>query len=254
MSTTTSPSPPACRSDLVVWRDSETEQFLVRDRRAGATFRLSEEEVFLLSQLNGRQTPAGICAAFGERFGESLTIQQFDEFTQLAADRGLLNDRETALATDSSTGAADPLPGVLETRATASDAARRAGRVASGMLGAVAGCLERPAGLLLRAANWIRNYRLRRLLYVPRPDDIFIATYPRSGTTWMQMILYQLTTDGKMDFPHIAEFCPWFEASERSARGFETRPSPRLFKTHLPWHLVPKAPAATSTWPATVET
>ena len=75
---------------------------------------------------------------------------------------------------------------------------------------------------------------------MPRPDDIFIDTYSRSGTTWMQMILYQLTTDGNMDFPHIAEYCPWFERSLRAAQGFETRPSPRIFKSHLPYQKIPK--------------
>jgi peroxiredoxin len=83
---------------------------------------------------------------------------------------------------------------------------------------------------------------LKHFKFVPRPDDIFIATYPRSGTTWMQMILYQLTTDGKMDMAHIAEHCPWFERSMNSAQGFENRPSPRLFKTHLPFHQVPRGP------------
>jgi hypothetical protein len=58
----------------------------------------------------------------------------------------------------------------------------------------------------------------------------------------MQMILYQLTTDGLMDFPHIAEYCPWFEKSLCSTRGFETRPSPRLFKSHLPHPWIPKGP------------
>jgi hypothetical protein len=56
------------------------------------------------------------------------------------------------------------------------------------------------------------------------------------------MILYQLTTDGDMDFPHIAEYCPWFERSLRSGRGFETRPSPRLFKSHLSYRQIPKGP------------
>jgi hypothetical protein len=77
---------------------------------------------------------------------------------------------------------------------------------------------------------------------VPRADDVFIVTYPRSGTTWMQMILYQLTTDGSMDIPHISEYCPWFERSLRSGRGFETRPSPRIFKSHLPYRRIPKGP------------
>jgi hypothetical protein len=58
----------------------------------------------------------------------------------------------------------------------------------------------------------------------------------------MQMILYQLTTDGSMDFPHIYEYCPWFERSSRSALGFEARPSPRLFKSHLSYRKIPKGP------------
>jgi hypothetical protein len=45
-----------------------------------------------------------------------------------------------------------------------------------------------------------------------------------------------------MDFPHIAEYCPWFEKSLRSSRGFELRPSPRLFKSHLAYRHIPKGP------------
>jgi hypothetical protein len=56
------------------------------------------------------------------------------------------------------------------------------------------------------------------------------------------MILYQLTTDGNMDFPHITEYCPWFEKSQRSGQGFEARPSPRIFKSHLPYGNIPKGP------------
>jgi hypothetical protein len=77
---------------------------------------------------------------------------------------------------------------------------------------------------------------------VPRADDIFIVTYPRSGTTWMQMILYQLTTDGSMDFPHIAQHSPWFERSLRMGKGFEALPVPRVFKSHLPYRKIPKGP------------
>jgi hypothetical protein len=84
--------------------------------------------------------------------------------------------------------------------------------------------------------------RLRYLEYVPRADDIFIVTYPRSGTTWMQMILYQLTTDGSMDFPHIAQHSPWFERSLRMGKGFEALPGRRVFKSHLPYRKIPKGP------------
>jgi hypothetical protein len=49
-------------------------------------------------------------------------------------------------------------------------------------------------------------FGVRRALvsFVPRASDIFIVTYPKSGTNWMQMIMYQLTTDGDMEWlPHL---------------------------------------------------
>lgn len=82
--------------------------------------------------------------------------------------------------------------------------------------------------------------RLIFLDYKSRPDDIFIVTYPRSGTTWMQMILYQLTTDGEMRIGHIAEVCPWFERAAVNRRDLERLPSPRIFKSHLAYLFMPK--------------
>jgi hypothetical protein len=82
--------------------------------------------------------------------------------------------------------------------------------------------------------------RLRYFDYVSRADDIFIVTYPRSGTTWMQMILYQLTTEGKMDFPHITTVSPWFERSLKEGNACDALPSPRVFKSHLSYRKIPK--------------
>merc|ERR1719491_2461871 len=42
-----------------------------------------------------------------------------------------------------------------------------------------------------------------------RPSDVFIATYPKCGTTWVTQIVHQLRTGGHMDFGEISEVCPW---------------------------------------------
>lgn len=95
----------------------------------------------------------------------------------------------------------------------------------------------------LEHAPRLLNFFRGILEFRPREEDIFVVTYPRSGTTWMQMILYQLTTDGRMDFSHISEVSPWFERSlalgTSEARDFESLPSPRIFKSHLPYMWLP---------------
>jgi len=100
--------------------------------------------------------------------------------------------------------------------------------------------------ILTETVQFMNLFRIGRLDFVPRADDIFIVTYPRSGTTWMQMILYQLATDGNMDFPHISQVVPWFERvisfNVMSGEDIESLPSPRIFKTHLSHKWIPKGP------------
>ena len=96
------------------------------------------------------------------------------------------------------------------------------------------GNLLRFIGLLTRLSKSLNNFRGKYLDFVPRDEDIFIVTYPRSGTTLMQMILYQLMTDGGLDFEHISEPCPYLERAISNRRDLEALPSPRIFKTHLP--------------------
>lgn len=43
-----------------------------------------------------------------------------------------------------------------------------------------------------------------------RGDDIVIATYAKSGTTWMQQIVGQLLFDGDPDLS-VAEMSPWLD-------------------------------------------
>ncbi len=82
----------------------------------------------------------------------------------------------------------------------------------------------------------------RGLAFEPRPSDVFIATYPKCGTTLMQQIVHGLRTGGDMDFRDISEVIPWLELA--SDLGLdptaEQRAEPRAFKTHLGWGGLPK--------------
>lgn len=108
--------------------------------------------------------------------------------------------------------------------------------------------LEQAAALLRRLGELLYGARLRlelalvlRHFYRPRPDDIFLVTYPKSGTTLLQMMLYQMTTRGEMDFPHINSVVPWIESLLNFPRWQEldSASSPRVFKSHLFYERLP---------------
>jgi Sulfotransferase domain len=79
-----------------------------------------------------------------------------------------------------------------------------------------------------------------------RPDDVFVVSYPKSGTTLLQMLLYQLTTDGAMTFDHILEVQSYFDelmmmGDPRELTHLARRPAPRVFKCHYRAWRVPRA-------------
>jgi hypothetical protein len=73
-------------------------------------------------------------------------------------------------------------------------------------------------------------------------DDVFIATFPKSGTTWMQQICHGLRSRGDMNFKEVGWVAPWLERGHMF--GIDSRIAqhytPRLFKTHLPYAQVNK--------------
>jgi len=75
--------------------------------------------------------------------------------------------------------------------------------------------------------------------YRAAPGDVFVASYPKCGTTWTQYIVYLLEHDGRPlaagerlddEFPHLEE------VGEEVVRAL---PEPRRVKTHLPLERTP---------------
>lgn len=70
-----------------------------------------------------------------------------------------------------------------------------------------------------------------------RDDDIVIATYAKSGTTWLQQIVSQLIFQGEEGLP-VAEMSPWLDlrVPPKAVKlpEVEAQPHRRFLKTHLP--------------------
>ena len=70
-----------------------------------------------------------------------------------------------------------------------------------------------------------------------RPDDIVIATYAKSGTTWVQQIVAQLIFAGAEDL-EVAAMSPWLDLrvppKEIKLPEVERQTHRRFLKTHLP--------------------
>lgn len=110
--------------------------------------------------------------------------------------------------------------------------------------------------MYLPLADRIENFRINS-------NDILVASFPKTGTTWTLNIVSYLmnnldfSANYKTELDLFFERAMFYEINDENkndesykARGqkfnqildnFEAQPSPRLFRTHLPAFLLPKA-------------
>jgi len=88
--------------------------------------------------------------------------------------------------------------------------------------------------------------------YQPHPEDVFVVTQMKCGTTWMQHLVYEVLQRGNGNLVEtgtaIYALSPWIEGRrgvplEQAPLIGRERPS-RIIKTHLPAQLCPASPAA----------
>jgi len=86
------------------------------------------------------------------------------------------------------------------------------------------------------------------LAYKPDENDLFVATYPKCGTTLTQHMIYIMLNNGvpiqsheKLDqmFPHLEEVGSLYIKNSAAVKGGK-----RLIKTHLPYDMTPLSPCA----------
>lgn len=80
-----------------------------------------------------------------------------------------------------------------------------------------------------------------------RDDDIIVASYAKSGTTWTQQIIAQLLFDGAPDLD-VAEMSPWVDMRipprDVKLAAIEAQTHRRFLKTHLPVDALVFSPGA----------
>ena len=82
--------------------------------------------------------------------------------------------------------------------------------------------------------------------YQARPDDVFISTFPKCGTTWTQQIVTLIFNNGVLP-PEVEDSCifaasPFLEAEGKEAAENVKRPA--AIKTHMSYSVIPKHPDA----------
>ncbi len=75
------------------------------------------------------------------------------------------------------------------------------------------------------------------------PSDVWIVSYPRSGTTWTQNIVKLIRNNGEKDGVELQYSIPYAECNSKENLfpgriDLDSLPKPRAFKSHLTYDLM----------------
>ena len=79
-------------------------------------------------------------------------------------------------------------------------------------------------------------------LFDPRPSDVFITPFAKSGTTWLQQIAHGLRSQGDMNFEEVGFVVPCLDFPHPLGIALDAPQAfePRAYMTHSNWQDVPK--------------
>jgi sulfotransferase len=84
------------------------------------------------------------------------------------------------------------------------------------------------------------RYQVSRTVAM-RPDDICFTGFPKSGSTWLSYVLLMITRSGEVPTDTTLRDCVQWVASSftypRSREELDVMASPRIFKSHMPYHM-----------------
>ncbi|XP_031287571.1 flavonol sulfotransferase-like [Pistacia vera] len=103
---------------------------------------------------------------------------------------------------------------------------------------------------------WLASSTLKGVIFIhdlftTQSTDIFLATSPKTGTTWFRALIFTTMNRSRYEFsshpllntgPHDCfPLLDSYISQNESISNLKTSPSPRLFSTHLPYDLFPKS-------------
>lgn len=74
-----------------------------------------------------------------------------------------------------------------------------------------------------------------------KKDDIYVVSFPKSGTTLCQVILYEMVNNGQNEFEHINDVSPWIRNEVFKNNPIKEIPGRRIIKSHDYYKLFPRA-------------
>jgi len=108
------------------------------------------------------------------------------------------------------------------------------------------GCVLNKDSVTSGTMDKIRKFKVR-------PTDVFVSSFPKSGTTWLQEVVYRLyivsaSSGNHQQLRELVDRCdepmdsrfPYLEFPYPGLDDIDRREGVRLIKTHLPVHLLPQ--------------